>query len=85
MKNNGLPSDFAIALNWDGSLVFVIDQRTGKLSIWNVDTLSLMNSDNFQKQESTDIIFNITGNLVISGDVSGKKVAIWGFSTCNTC
>jgi WD40 repeat protein len=77
MKNNGSPSDYAIALNQDGSLLFVTDQTTGNLSIWNVDTLSLMNNDNFQTQNITDVVFNTIGTLVMSGG-AGQMVDVWG-------
>lgn len=68
--------DYAIALNWDGSLVFVADQSTGNLSAWNVETGTFINSDLFETENITDVIFSTTGNMVIFGGAD-DSITLW--------
>jgi WD40 repeat protein len=67
--------DYRVALNWDGSLVFVTNQENGNLSIWDAETGSLVPIDNFQNQHIEDILFNHMGNLIITG--GDRQFEIW--------
>lgn len=70
---------YHIALNFDGSLIAVGDERDradSHLAIWVVDQNSLVTQLNSEEQ-ITSLIFNPTGSLLIT---VGKKgtVTVWG-------
>lgn len=76
ITTNRIFDDYRVALNWDGSLVFVTNQENRNLSIWNAETGSLIPIDNFQNHPIENILFNHTGNLIITG--GGGQFDIWG-------
>ncbi|MEO8612553.1 MAG: hypothetical protein ABI690_31950 [Chloroflexota bacterium] len=91
IKNSSSPTnnDYDIALNMDGSLMVIgnrpdVGYRTkgekGHLAFWDVNKRSLIQTIDAHAQEITSLIFDTTGNLIISGSLDGT-VKVWGIKS----